>query len=176
MTISVMLFILISCSVLQSLIPGLPSLGLAKSPLLLSAVLYYSLTRERGVMLAAAFMAGLLQDCLSPVPPGYSSFWFCLIGLTVNQMKEVVFSESMLTAAFFGAVTAAVVSAGLNIMLWKDGLATGPIWWISLRMTGSAVLGAICTPLVFGTAFRLDRMVGNIPPLKEALDEEIGYI
>lgn len=171
MTILVMLFVLVSGAVMQSVVPGWPLLGQAKIPFLLAGVIYYALTRKSGTMLLAAVLAGFLQDALSPIPLGYSSFCFCVIGLLISAFRNTVFTESAFTAAFFGGVAAGVATLGINAMLWKDGLITATLWWTALKTAGATALGALFTPVVFLAGFYLDRTVGNVEARKEAFDE-----
>ena len=54
--------------------------------ILMSVVLYYALTSNRGVMLFSAVIAGLLQDSLSLIPAGYSAFCFGVVGVVLNRL------------------------------------------------------------------------------------------
>lgn len=177
MTIPVMFFVTIAAAVVQSAVPGFSMLARAKMPLLLGVVLYYALARRRETMLLAAVTAGFVQDAISPVPFGYSALCFCVAGLAANSLREEVFSESMFTAAFFGAAAGGLVTLGTGALLWRGDLLGDPLWRIALKAGGAALLGAVCTPIVFWMTRGLDRMVGNVSSRRTPLDdEEIGYI
>lgn len=172
MTIPVMLFALVAGAVIQSLVPGEAALGRARIPLLLAVVLYYALTNSRGIMLLSAVLAGLLQDSLSFIPPGYSAFCFAVVGVVVNRYKDDLFGESLVTTSFIGAAAGCVVSLGLSVLLWFNDLIEDPLWWWMLKAAGTALLGAICTPVVISAARNLDRLVGNVPPKRHPLENE----
>lgn len=172
MIIPVMLFSLVTGAVIQSLVPGAAMLGRARIPLLLAIVLYFALTNSRGIMLLAAVAAGLLQDSLSNIPPGYSAFCFGVAGMVVNQYKDDLFGESLLTTAVVGAGAGFVVSLGLSLLLWYNDLIKDPVWLWMLKAAGTAILAALCTPPVFSAVRSLDRMVGNVPSKRHPLEHE----
>jgi len=162
MTWAVMIFMLICGAAFQLLIPPVLLLGQAKLPFLLAVVLYYSLSHGTSYMLVAAFFAGLLQDSLSPVPLGYSSFCFCVIGSVAARFRNVVMPESLLPPILFGAAGSGVAALFLSVLLVKDGLVIYRTGWFALRILGFVIAGMICTPVVFVVVGKLDRMLGNI--------------
>jgi len=170
--IPVMLFALISGAVIQTLVPGMALLGRARLPILMSVVLYYALTSNRGIMLFSAVIAGLLQDSLSLIPAGYSAFCFGVVGVVVNRYKDDLFGDSMLTTTVIGAVTGFLVSLSLSILLWFNDMIKDPLWWWALKACGTALLGAVFTPVVFSILSGLDRMVGNMPSKRHPLEDE----
>lgn len=172
MIIPVMLFSLIAGAVIQSHVPGAAFLGGARVPLLLSVVIYYALTNNRGIMLLSAVLAGLLQDALSPIPPGYSAFCFGAVGMVVNRYKDDLFGDSLLTTSVIGAAAGCVVSLGLSILLWFNELIKDPAWLWALRAAGTALLGAIFTPVMFSAVRGLDHLVGNVPSKRHPLEHE----
>jgi len=174
MTWVVMVFVLLSASVAQALLPGWPWLGQAKFPFLLAAVLYYALNYGPGVTVTAAFLAGLLQDALSPIPLGYSTFCFSIAGLMVGGVRKLVIAEALPTHLLFGAVGAAAVSLGLWGLLTAADVATCTVRWGLLKAAGSALLGMVAAPVVFAVAGRFDRIVGNVGP--GAAEEEVHGI
>lgn len=169
MTYLVMGVILVLSAVLQVQLPGYALLGGAKVPFLMSVFLYYSLNSDTGVMLTAAFCAGLLQDALSEVPLGYSSFLFCLLGWAVSRFRTYVLSESFVTPAFFGGATSLLFTVAIYIWLSNEGLVSLGAGRLFMRVLGAGFLGMICTPIVFFLARSLDQLVGNIE-LKEEID------
>ncbi len=162
MTYLVMGVILIVCTVLQIQMPGYAVLGGAKIPFLLSVCLYYSLTRETGVMLAAAFCAGFLQDSLSEIPLGYSAFLFCLLGWAVSRFRNFVVSESFVTPTFFGGVASLIFTISIYMWLAADGLVSFGAGRLFMRFVGAGFLGMICAPVVFFLTRKLDQLVGNV--------------
>lgn len=167
-----MFFSLIAGAIIQSHVSGPAALGGARLPLLLAVVLYYALTNNRGIMLLSAVLAGLLQDALSPIPPGYSAFCFGAVGMVANRYKDDLVGESLLTTSIIGAVAGCIVSFGLSLLLWFNDLILDPVWLWVLRATGTALLGAMFTPVVFAAVRGLDRLVGNTPSKRHPLEHE----
>ena len=172
-TILVMLVLLVITAVAQCAMPGWAAFGGVKPPLLLSVVLYYALTRERWTMVACAILAGLLQDALSPVPLGYSTSCFCIIGFFASRFDTIVFIESAFTAAFFGALASCAFTLGVGTLLLRDGLLAAPLWWLIMRAIGCAALGAASAPIILRLGFWTDRMVGNVEKRRGHFSEEI---
>jgi rod shape-determining protein MreD len=162
MTWVIMMFVVTGSAMAQALIPVSEFLGYAKVPLLLVTVLYYALNRGVGVMLASAFLAGFLQDALSPLPLGYSVFCFCLVGWIASLFRNMVLIESILTAVLFGGSAALSVVLLQYILLAKAGLIVEGMGWLMLRMTGTAMLAALSAPPMFWLVRKLDHWVGNI--------------
>jgi len=167
-----MIFSLIAGTVIQSHVSGPAALGGARIPLLLAVVLYYALTNNRGIMLLSAVLAGLLQDALSPIPPGYSAFCFAAVGMVANRYKDDLVGDSLLTTAIIGAAAGFIVSIGLSLLLWFNDLVKDPVWLWALRATGTALLGTLFTPVVFVTVRSLDHLVGNTPSKRHPLEHE----
>lgn len=161
MTAAIMIFLLLVGGLLQSLIPASPLLGLAKPPFLLAVALYYALAHPRGTAVIAAILAGIIQDSMSLLPVGYSSFWFVLFGIILAEMREKLFGDSLITVAVLGAGLGALTTLGLYLMLSLNSLADSiPFWWVALKMGGTALLGLGVAPLVWWSAATLERHSG----------------
>jgi rod shape-determining protein MreD len=157
-----MVLVLLGASLAQVLLPGWSWLGQAKFPFLLSAVLYYALNHRPGVTVAAAFLAGLLQDAFSPIPLGYSTFCFCAVGLTGAAFRGLVITEALPTHLLFGGAASAAVTLALWGLLAGSEAVAPPAHWGLLKTLGAGVLGMVTTPAVFAAAGRLDAIVGNV--------------
>jgi len=164
-----MIFIMLVGSVLQTGVPAFSILGYAKAPVLLSIVLYYALTRGVAVTLVAALLAGFLHDVMSQIPLGRSVFCFCVAGWFAGYFRNIVLTDSIFTTIIFGAAANAVVTIFFYLVLLQDGLIQHSSLWIVLKLTGSLILGMVCTPLVFYLAGWLDRRVGNLD-MEQTLD------
>ena len=163
MIAAVMILLVLAGGMLQSLVPGLAWLGSAKAPFLLSVVLYAAVAHERPVLLAVAAVAGVIQDSLTLIPMGTSSFCFTVVGLAAQQSRDVVFRESLLTAGVLGAAGGAAATLLLFGMLVLGGdYEAAPLAWVALKIVGTGLLGLGVTPLVWRVASRLDRLVGNV--------------
>ena len=169
MTLIIMAFVVVVSALLQTSLPVFAVLGHVKFPFLLSVVLYYALSRGSVQMLAAAFMAGLLQDILTPLMPlGYSVMCFCIIGAIVGMFREWVLTESIVTWGVFGGAAGIAFTLLMYVMLLKGGLVICPVRRAILKAVASGLLASVCTPIVFVVTARMDGVVGNIE-VKESI-------
>ncbi len=170
MTVLVMAFVLSVGALAQLLCPPLALLGQAKPPLLLAAVLYYALNRETGPLLLCALLAGLAHDLLGGVPPGWSVALYGLAGLAVGRFRTLVLTESAATAAFFGALGGAVLTAVTWLLL-------GPVGRVAVKALCAGLLGGLVAPLVFVVTRRLDQWVGNVRvrEVVDGIEQPLGF-
>ncbi|TAN36922.1 MAG: rod shape-determining protein MreD [Verrucomicrobia bacterium] len=167
MTLLVMLLVLLTGAALQALLPGWTWLGGAQPPILLALVLFYAFAHSRGWMLFCALLAGLLQDALGQVPLGFSCFCFGLAGFAALRYRDDVEEGAWLAQMVFGGLAAAAVNLLLYILLrHADAVVVSSA--LALRKTiGSALLGALLTPLVFRVVISLERQLGERPASRE---------
>jgi rod shape-determining protein MreD len=169
MTWIIMCVAMTAAAVGQAACPPVAWLGGVKPPLLLCVALYYALTRGSSAMLVAAFLAGLVQDALSPVPLGYSSFTFCLVCWAAGRVRGLVLTESIVTQLVFGAASAALTTLAAAGLLAQADCLVCPAWRLLLRTVASAALAVPAAPLVFAVVGALDRLVGNVM-VKDPID------
>jgi len=162
-TALVMMVALVCGAALQAVLPTWRGVGEATAPVLMGVVLYYALTHGRPIMLAAAIVAGLLQDSLGLVPLGYSSFCFCAAGLAARKFREVIFPREIVTHMLFGALVSGEATLGLFLLLRKDGLVALRPAWVAVKVLGAMILGMVIVPLEFRLLGSMDRMLGNVP-------------
>ena len=170
MTYILMVLVLLTGAVVQTLSPAYVLLGQTKAPVLLACVLYYALNREPRITLVAAVVAGFLQDSLSGIPLGYSSSIFALLGWGVGHYRELVMAESIMTPVIFGCVAGSMSTLLQGLLLMHAGLITLRVDWMLLRILGGGVLGALTAPVMFYLMHVLERAVGNIET-KESIGE-----
>ena len=166
MTRMVMVFALMLCALFQAILPEWTSMGQAKAPILLGGVLYYALTRDGFLVVEAAFMAGIFQDSLGPIPFGFSVIAFCFVALLSNHFRDRVFSESWVTHVLIGMTAALIVTLILYILLVSSGERVLPLGFVSSKAWGTAFLGVPAIPLTFKAIEWLDVKLGNVE-LKE---------
>ena len=165
MTYAVMIFVLAISAVIQTMLPDYAISGHAKFPLLLAVALYYALHRNMRVAIISAFLAGFLQDVLSPVVPlGYSVLCFCAAGLIVGRLRNFVLSESIATSIFFGFITGAAVTLGMYILLIIKGLIALSVAQVALKIIFTGIFGMFCAPLMFFITRKIECFVGNVEP------------
>lgn len=156
-----MAFLLLTAAVLQSLMPAAAWLASSKTPFLLGVTIYYALTNSRGTAAAAAVLAGVLQDSLSPIPLGFSALCFAVGALAIHHFRGVLFRDSVLTVAALGAALGALTTLALYVMLMLGtDTVSMPWWWLLLRMGGGAVLGLLAAPIVWAAAGAIERQIG----------------
>lgn len=152
-----------TCAVIQAVMPAWHSLGQAKVPLLLGAVLYYSLSRNNLQVIEAAILAGLLQDSLGPIPYGYSVLAFVSVGLLINHYRDRVFGEHWFTHVMMGVGSSALVTLILYLLLVGSGLRNGVGFsFVMSKSLGMSLLGIVVFPLVYFSIEKLDRALGNV--------------
>jgi rod shape-determining protein MreD len=167
MTAIGILLVLLVATFAQGALPAVGWLGMAKPPLLLGAVIYYSLSHGRLATLWAAFVGGILQDSLGFTPLGCSAFCFCLVGLGVQSAREFLFKDSLLTAVSLTALFAAVITlatwAFLTLGEFDAMPALGlPGWSVWLKAGGAGLLALIATPPLCALARGLDHLLGTL--------------
>lgn len=161
MTWVAMACLMFSSALAQLLLPPVSFLGHPKWPFLLALMLYYALRRESRVMLAAALVAGLLQDGLGHTPLGFSVLLFLAVGLTVAVFKNVVLTDTLLTAVYFGVSLTFVATLVAGWTLRATGLVEGAFAGLLVKALGNAFLGGLCVSIVFPVAGMIDHMAGN---------------
>jgi rod shape-determining protein MreD len=170
MTVVAIFVVLLVAAFVQGLTPALGFLGIAKAPLLLSAVMYYALTRGRFTMILAAMAGGIIHDSLGFTPLGCTSFCFCLVGLSVQAVRELLFRDSLLTGIALTAVGASLITLMTRLFLEFGEFGQvpdvgGPGWWIWGKAAGTGLLAVTAVPPVFGLARGLDSLIGNTDTL-----------
>jgi len=154
---------LLSCATLQAVLPAWQSLGQAKAPLLLGAVLYYALSRSGFQVLEASLLAGLLQDSLGPIPHGFSVIAFVCVALLLNHYRDRVFAEHWFTHVMLGVGSSVIVTLLLYVLLVGAGQRTGVSFsFVMTKALGMSLLGIVAIPLVYKSIETLDRALGNV--------------
>ena len=165
MTAVASLLVLLAAAFLQGLLPAAALLGMAKAPLLLSAVIYYALSHGRYTMLFAALAGGLIHDSLGFLPLGTTACCVCAAGLAVQAVRDFLFRDSLLTGVALTALGAAALTLATWIFLqlgdYGQTPPTGNLgWMVWAKSAGSAVLAIVAAPPVFALARGLDRLIG----------------
>ena len=160
MTLLMLLFWLIVGGTLQAAVPAWRHMGQPAFPILLGVVLYAALNKKARYFVAAALLAGLVEDSLSLAPLGYSACAFLAAGGLALLLRKEFFADKAHVVSWFGALCAATSTGTMAVLLRAKGLVAlsgGEIFW---RMAGSAVLGAILIPVLFGLIRGLERRLG----------------
>ncbi len=161
MTLLGLLFWLIAGGTLQVVVPAWRHMGQPAFPFLLGVVLYTAVNKKARYFVLAALAAGVLEDALSLAPLGFSACAFLVAGGLALLLRADFFAEKASTVMWFGALCAATSTGTMALLLKMKGLvflSGGEIFW---RMAGSAVLGAVVMPLLFGLMRGLERRLGT---------------
>lgn len=161
MTVAIMAFLLLLATLVQSLVPAVAWLGTSKWPCLLGVSLYYALAHARGKAITVAILAGIIQDSLSLIPLGYSALCFTLVSLVLFRIREMIFRESLLTLAMVGALSSAMTTLFLYLMLALGSDWAGvPLMWLAVKAGGNALLGLVAAPAIWMLAGAMEHQVG----------------
>ena len=163
MNLIVMMGLLVFALQVQLNVPSYGWLGEARVPAVMAVVLYYALQREPWLIMLSSILGGLLIDSQSiGIQLGVFVFFFCITALIASRFRDLVFNESLVTAACFGSVSAVIINFAVYLVLIQDGSIHAPLWWAGLKIFGSGVLGLLVTPVIFKAARSLDVAVGNV--------------
>ncbi len=160
MTLLTLLFWLLTGGTLQVLVPAWRHMGQPAFPFLLGVVVYAAATKKRRYFVATALLGGILEDSLSLAPLGFSTCAFLVAGGLAVLLQADFFVYRARTASWLGALCAATstgVMAGLLRLKDLVALSASDMAW---RMAGSAFLGAILVPVLFGLMRGLERRLG----------------
>ena len=161
MTVLTLLFWLIVGGAVQAALPAWRHMGQPAFPVLLGVVLYAAVNKKARYFVAAALLAGLVEDALSLAPLGYSGCAFLAAGGLALLLRGEFFADKAHVVSCFGAACAAASTGTMALLLRAKGLVAlsgGEIFW---RMAGSAVLAAVVVPLLFGLMRGLERVLGT---------------
>lgn len=160
MTLLSLMFWLIVGGTLQVLMPAWRHMGQPSFPLVLGVVLFAALTKKARYFVAMALLGGLLVDSLSLAPLGFSTCAFLVAGGLAVLLRQDFFAYKATTISGVGAVCAAVATGAMATLLRMKGLVGLSLTAMAWRMAGSAVLGAILIPVLFGLMRGLERRLG----------------
>ncbi len=153
-------FALLMAALAQAVVPTTAWTGWAPAPVMCGLVVYYALVRPRGLVLEVALLAGLVEDSLSQMPLGTSSFAYAVAGLVIERYRDDVVVRQWTTHVVFGALVNLAVTVFALLMLLKDGLIEPAPAHAALRLAGAFVLGGAVTPMVFHLMTSLDETLG----------------
>jgi len=175
MSLLSMLFLMVACTALQSLLPAMMWTGLVTFPVLAALVIYYALQRGPVVMLTVALTAGLFQDSLGLMPLGYSSFGFAAGAVIIARYRDLMMIQSPATHMLLTGLMHAAVTAFTSIMLLNNELIPWQPGWLLLKIPGAMVLGVVTGPLVIGAAQALEEKLGIIQGNHDTYERQYSF-
>lgn len=160
MTLLSLLFWLLAGGTVQVLMPAWRHMGQPSFPFVLGVVLYAAMAKKPRYFVAMALLGGILEDSLSLAPLGFSTCAFLVAGGLAVLLRADFFAHKATTVSVFGALCAAVSTGVMAALLHARELVTLTLAETLWRMEGSAVLGAILVPVLFGLIRGLERRLG----------------
>lgn len=160
MTLLSLLFWLLAGGTLQVLMPAWRHMGQPSFPFVLGVVLYAAMAKKPRYFVAMALLGGMLEDSLSLAPLGFSTCAFLVSGGLAVLLRADFFAHKATTVSVFGALCASVSTGVMAALLHARGLVALTLGETVWRMAGSAVLGAILIPVLFGLIRGLERRLG----------------
>ncbi len=160
MTLLSLLFWLLAGGTLQVLMPAWRHMGQPSFPFVLGVVLFAAMAKKPRYFVAMALLGGILEDSLSLAPLGFSTCAFLVSGGLAVLLRADFFAHKATTVSVFGALCASVSTGVMAALLHARGLVTLTLGGTAWRMAGSAVLGAILVPVLFGLMRGLERRLG----------------
>jgi cell shape-determining protein MreD len=161
-----LVFWLLAACTLQAVLPPVSLLAPAPVPFLAVVVFYAANDKPPSHFIAAAFVAGLFADALSPVPPGLGIFAYLAGGTAFLLLRpRVPRTASPLGLFFRGALAGAVLFAVLALLIALKGLlpAEGP-GQLTGKLATEALLSALLTPLQFACMETSERLLSTRTP------------
>ena len=161
MTLLMLLFWLIAGGTAQVLVPAWRHMGQPAFPFLLGVSLYAAVNQKPRYFVVAAFLAGVLEDSMSLAPLGCSACAFLVAGGLAMLLREDFYADKARIVMGFGALCAAASTGMMGLLLRTQGLVSLSGGELARRMAGSAVLGAVMMPVLFGLMRGLERLLGT---------------
>ncbi|MDR0994542.1 MAG: rod shape-determining protein MreD [Verrucomicrobiota bacterium] len=161
MTVLMLLFWLLVGGTLQVLVPAWRHMGQPMFPFLLGVVLYTALNKKPRYFMAAAILAGILEDSLSLAPLGSSACAFLAAGSLAILLRVDFYTDKVRTTMCFGALCAATTTGTMALLLRSKQLILFSGNDIAWRMAGSTMLGAVLIPVWFWGMRSSERLLGT---------------
>jgi rod shape-determining protein MreD len=160
MNLALLVFALVVGAAVQSLLPTIAWAGGAPVPVLAALSLGYALRAPEGFALAAALVAGLVQDGVSLMPLGYSSFGFAVVTLILLGQRDIMVVDSWFTHLVLGVAAGLAVQAMIAGFLTLSGRASFAPGFMVARMLGGGLLLGLLTPLVIPLLRQMEVVLG----------------
>lgn len=160
MSVLTMLFWLLAAATAQALAPAWHHMGEPSFPILSGVVLYAATHKGALGFTWVALAAGVLEDSLSLSPLGCSAVAYLAAGGLALALREDFFPDKATVAMWLGGVCTAVSTGVMAVLLKWRGLTAFAWGTVVERMLGSALLGLVLTPLLFGLMRAMERRLG----------------
>lgn len=162
MSVLLLVFWLLVAATFQALAPAWGHMENPAFPILPGVVLYAATHKGARDFVWVALAAGVLEDALSLAPLGYSSLAFMAAGGVAMALREDFYPSKTTVAMVLGGLCMAVSTGVMAGLLKAKGLTGMPAGAIFERMAGSALLGAVLIPVLFGLMRGMERRLGTL--------------
>ena len=160
MGVMAMVFWLLAAATAQALAPSWHHMGEPSFPILSGVVLYAATHKGSLGFTWVALAAGVLEDSLSQAPLGCSAVAYLAAGGLALALREDFNPDKATVAMPLGAGCTALSTGVMAVLLKGRGLTAFSWGTVLERMVGSALLGAVLTPLLFGLMRSMERRLG----------------
>lgn len=134
---------------LQTLLPRWALTGSLDWPILTALLMVVVLHSDRGAVIYAAVLAGLLYDVFSPTPLGISIPFFLLLGIGLHALKTELFSDQPITYCVLGLLAVSLKTLYFYIVFSLGDLRSISVGLLAVRMGGGLLLGILTAPTVY---------------------------
>ena len=162
MSVLLLLFWLLTAATFQALAPAWHHWGEPAFPILPGVVIYVATHKPPRDFVWVAIAAGVLNDALSLAPLGYSSLSFMAAGGAAMLLREDFYPNKATVAMGVGGLCVAISTVVMGALLKWHGLVALPWGALFKRMLGSAFLGAVLCPLLFGLMRGMEKRLGTL--------------
>jgi len=142
-------WVLFGCALVQSLLPVAGILPGMRLPLLLAAVLFFSVHTSCERALWLAVLAGTLHSGLDFAPPGASIAAFVVSALLVNGYRDALDFRTLPVQALLGLIGCMVWTLVFGIICRLSGARPLPLSEWAVRTAWSLCSGLVAVPLLF---------------------------
>lgn len=136
-------------AMIQSVLPHWAFAGSLDWPVLTCTLMVAVLHADRGTVIYAATLAGLLYDALSPAPLGISLPFFMLLGIGLHVLKTEVFADQPITYCILGLLAVSLKTLWFFFAFSLAGLRPVLPSLLIVRLGGGLLLGVLTAPAVY---------------------------
>jgi rod shape-determining protein MreD len=141
--------LMVAGATVQSMLPIWAFTGSLDWPVLTCLLMVVVLHSDRGGVIYASILAGLLYDSLSPAPLGISMPFFMMLGIGLHLLKTELFVDQPITYCVLGLLAVSLKTIWLFVVFSLGGLRPVQPGLLATRLIGGLLLGILTAPAVF---------------------------
>jgi len=165
MNVPVVISTLLAAALLQDRIPATPEFPV-KVGFLTAVALYHMLAKPVSVALTALVWAGALTDALGGLPLFCTSCFLLAVYGVVRLLQRVFLEATLVQGTLLMACVA--VAQAVWTRVWLGMAGPDPVWTTLVAAGYAGPAGLVAGCLGFAMCGLVDRVSGNLKPMKEA--------